>query len=208
MTTSLPLNKNKFHFVLHCFLTVLFSIMAETKTLSAKEYKSIYDTLYEALCLFANKYMDDIELAKDIVQDIFIKIWEEEIPFYNNTHVKSFLYTAVRNHSIDYLKKSQVKNTFFLLQQDDFEDAESDPFFLQEVTIAETANIINNAIDTLPFQCAKIIKLSIKGLSNQEIADELALSLNTIKAQKKIAYKRLKPILKDLFVLLAFYLES
>ncbi|WP_163407105.1 RNA polymerase sigma-70 factor [Flavobacterium ajazii] len=181
--------------------------MAEVKTLSIKEYKNIYETMYEVLCLFANKYVDNLDLSKDIVQDIFIKIWEEQTQFHGSAYVKSFLYTAVRNRSLDYLKSKQVKSTFLLSDKVDFADVEADPFFLQEVAIAETANIIDNAIDTLPAQCAKIMKLSIKGKSNQEIADDLNLSLNTVKVQKSIAYKKLKHLLGNYFVFIAFVFD-
>ena len=175
--------------------------MADLKTLSVTEYKSVYDSMYPAMCLFANKYLDDLDLSKDIVQEVFIKIWEEKIEFQNQYVIKSYLYTAVRNRSLDYLKSRQIKVTEALVQED-YIDADADPFFLQEVVIAETANQIENAINTLPKKCAQIIKLSINGMSNAEIAEELDLSLNTIKAQKKIAYKRLKPLLETAFVLI------
>ncbi|MFC5682386.1 RNA polymerase sigma-70 factor [Flavobacterium sp. MAHUQ-51] len=180
--------------------------MAELKKLTASEYKNIYDTMYSVLCLFANTYVNNLDLAKDIVQDVFIKIWEDNIEFHNQFTVKSYLYTSVRNRSLDYLKSHRVKVTESLVV-DDFIDAESDPFFLQEVVIAETTNIIDNAINTLPKKCAQIIRLSVKGKSNAEIAEELGLSLNTIKAQKKIAYKRLKPLLEHSFVLIAFVFD-
>lgn len=180
--------------------------MVELKKLSASEYKSVYDSMYPALCLFTNKYVDNLDLAKDIVQDIFIKIWEDNIAFHNPQAIKSYLYTSVRNRSLDYLKSHKVKVTEKLVQ-DDFVDAEADPFFLQEVVISETATIIEAAINTLPKKCAQIIKLSIRGMSNTEIAEELELSLNTIKAQKKIAYKRLRPLLENSFVFISFIFD-
>lgn len=171
-----------------------------------KEYKSVYDTMYTSLCLFSNKYVENLDVAKDIVQEVFIKIWEDKVEFQNQNNIKSYLYTSVKNRSINYLNNSRVKSTQSL-QQEDFEDSDSDPFFVNEVIISETSILINSAIATLPKKCAQIIKLSILGMSNPEIAEELALSLNTIKAQKKIAYKKMKPYLKEFFVLIAFIFE-
>ena len=88
------------------------------------------------------------------------------------------------------------------------EQLETEPFFLREVVILETSKIIEEALKTLPTRCAQIIRLSIKNFSNAEIAEELNLSINTVKAQKKIAYKRLKTILKDYFILIAFIFEA
>lgn len=171
--------------------------------LSYKEYKSIFRELYESLCLFANKYVEDIEVSKDIVQDVFIKIWEDNITFNNKNNIKSFLYTAVKNRSLDYLKSKRYRVTEGI-SEIDLEKMDTESFFLREVVIIEASKIIEKAINTLPNKCAEIIRLSVKNLSNSEIAEELDISLNTVKAQKQIAYKRLKPLLKDYFVLIAF----
>jgi len=178
----------------------------EIQTLTLKEYKSIYDTMYSSLCLFSNKYVESLDIAQDIVQEVFIKIWEDKIEFKNENSIKSYLYTAVKNRSLDYLKSNYFRSTQSLAKED-VADWQTDPFFLREVVISETSVIIEKAIDTLPKKCAQIIKLSIKGMNNAEIAEELGISLNTIKAQKKIAYKRMKPLLKDYFILIAFIFE-
>lgn len=171
--------------------------------LTLKDYSSLFNIMYKPLCLFANKYIESLEVSKDIVQDVFIKIWEDNIEFQNENTIKSYLYTSVKNKSLDYLKSKFYKSTDFMSIRK-IENLESEPFFLREVVIIETSNIIENAIKTLPNKCAKIITMSLKGMTNVKIANELGLSLNTIKAQKKIAYKRLKPLLKGYFVFIAF----
>ncbi len=174
--------------------------------LKLKEFKSLFDKLYIPLSLFASKYIDDLEVSKDIVQDVFVKIWEDEITFLNENTTKSYLYTSVKNRCLDYLKSRQYKSTdSFSIGE--MEKLETEAFFLREVVILETSNIIQNAINTLPKKCAKIIDLSLNDFTNAEIARELAISINTVKTQKKIAYKRLKPILKDYFILIAFIFE-
>nr|WP_315152519.1 RNA polymerase sigma-70 factor [uncultured Flavobacterium sp.] len=178
----------------------------EIHALTLKEYKSIFDTMYSSLCLFSNKYVESLEISEDIVQEVFIKIWEDKVEFKNENTIKSYLYTAVKNRSLDYLKSKYVKSTQSLVEED-IADWETDPFFLREVVISETSLILEKAINTLPNKCAQIIKLSVKGMTNAEISEELGISLNTIKAQKKIAYNRLRPLLKDYFVLLAFIFE-
>lgn len=175
-------------------------------TLTLKEYRGLFDRLYIGLCLFANKYLNNMELSKDIVQDAFIKIWEDKIEFHNETNVKSYLYTTVKNKSLDYLKSKQYRATD-RIQEGHLENIEKQSFFLREVVIMEAAQIIENAVQTLPNKCAQIIRLAIKEHSNAEIAEALQISINTVKAQKKIAYKRLKPLLKGYFVLVAFIFD-
>lgn len=181
-----------------------------TYKLTLKEYKSFFNKLYTSLCLFSNKYVEDIEMSKDIVQEVFIKVWEDQIEFKSENNVKSYLYTSVKNKSLDYLKSKVFRSTSRLskIKLEKLEELESDAFFFREVVLSEASNIIDDAVNKLPNKCAEIIRLSIKGLSNKEIAEELNLSINTIKTQKKIAYKRLKPILKDYFIYIIFIFNT
>ena len=184
-------------------------LTADTYKLTLKEYKSFFNKLYTSLCLFSNKYVEDIEMSKDIVQEVFIKVWEDQIEFKSENNVKSYLYTSVKNKSLDYLKSKVFRSTSRLskIKLEKIEELESDAFFFREVVLSESSNFIENAVNTLPNKCAQIIKLSIKGLSNAEIADELDLSINTIKTQKKIAYKRLKPLLKNYFIFILYIFD-
>jgi DNA-directed RNA polymerase specialized sigma24 family protein len=79
--------------------------------LTLKEYKNVFNEQYAGLCLFSNKYISNLDVSKDIVQDVFIKVWEEEIEFQNDATIKSYLYTSVKNRSLDYLKSSHYKST-------------------------------------------------------------------------------------------------
>ena len=78
--------------------------------LSLKEYKNLFEKLYSSLCLFANKYLDNLELSRDIVQDVFIKIWEDKIEFNDENTIKSYLYTSVKNRCLYYLKSKNHKS--------------------------------------------------------------------------------------------------
>lgn len=171
--------------------------------LSVKEYKNIFNDLYKSLCLFGNKYVEDLEVSKDLVQDVFIKIWEDKIEFKNKDTVKSYLYTSVKNRSLDYLKSKRYKSTE-LFSSIKMEQLETESFFMREVVVSETSAIIEKAINTLPNKCAQIIRLSANNFTNIEIAKNLNISINTVKTQKKIAYKRLKPILKEHIILIIY----
>ncbi len=175
----------------------------EMYVLTLKEYKNLFDTLYTSLCVFANKYLDNLDTSKDIVQEVFIKIWEDKVSFQNENTIKSYLYTSVKNKSLDYLKSKQYKSTDNHSAKE-IEKLETESFFLSEVVISETSAIIENAINTLPNKCAQIIRLSIKEYTNSEIAQELSISINTVKAQKRIAYQKLRPILKEHFILILY----
>lgn len=171
--------------------------------LSYKEYKELFDTFYPSLCLFANKYVKNVEISQDIVQEIFIKVWENKISFLSPSTVKSYFYTSVKNKSLDYLKSNYHLRTDICTIKH-IEKMETETYLLREVVIIEASKIINDAINTLPYKCAQIIKLSLNEYSNKEIAAKLSITINTVKTQKKIAYQKLRPILKGSFIIIAF----
>lgn len=184
--------------------------MAQSKTLeltlTLKDYKQLYDRLYVSLCAFANKYVKSLEASEDIVQEVFIKTWEDKdkITFQNLNMIQSYLYTSVRNRALNFLKSNHHRLTFNYSIAD-IEKMEGEEFFLCEIAIVETHELIRNAVDELPNRCSQIIKLSIEEYTIKEIAFELGLSTNTVKAQKRIAYNKLRGCLNFLRHSLTFF---
>lgn len=165
--------------------------------MSIEGYKSLFDTLYSPLCLFANKYVNNMDTAEDIVQEIFIKIWEQKIQYINFYAIKSYLYKSVRSRCLDYLKSKYHRNVI-QTPDIDFEQIVTEEFFLTQLTIIDTYSQLETAIKQLPKKCKKIIRLSLKEYTIQEIADELSISKNTVKSQKRIAYEKLRHSLNSL----------
>src|SRR5690606_4514063 len=121
-----------------------------------REYRSLFDALYPPLCLFANKYLNDMDTSKDIVQEVIIKIWEKQPVFTNNNTTKAYFYTTVKNHCLNYLKSNHYKtiaNAALL----DIERPQSEDYFLAELVSAEIYAQLHKAIDTLPKKAAKVI---------------------------------------------------
>tara|TARA_R110002049_G_scaffold253753_1_gene429160 strand:- start:2045 stop:2578 length:534 start_codon:yes stop_codon:yes gene_type:complete len=165
--------------------------------MSIEGYKSFFDTLYPPLCLFANKYLNDMETSKDMVQEVFIKTWEQKTPYPNFYAIKSFLYTSVRNRCLDYLKSKHYKS-IVQSPEIDFDNMLTEEFFHTQLTIIDTYSQLETAIKKLPNKCEQIIRLSLKAYTNKEIAQEMAISKNTVKSQKRIAYEKLRHSLSSL----------
>lgn len=170
---------------------------------SYKEYKELFDTYFYPLCSFAFKFLNDYEASKDVVQEVFIRIWNKNISFKEDKVIKSYLYTSVRNKSLDVLKSSSYRLSTSL-SQSDIKILESESYFSRELIVEESSRLINEAINTLPYKCKQIIKLSLSGYKNDEISQELSISINTVKAQKRIAYSKLRVMLKGSFSLIAY----
>ena len=165
--------------------------------MSLEGYKSLFDTLYPALCLFANRYINDMDMSRDIVQEVFIKIWEKRLSFINHNATKGYLYTSVKNQCLNYLKS---KNYRILLNSSriDVTEIQSEEYFLAEVVTVDTYTELHKAIKTLPNKTAKVIQLALNEYSTNEIAEELAVTTSTVRTQKSIGYQKLRVLLNNL----------
>ncbi|MDO5969406.1 sigma-70 family RNA polymerase sigma factor [Flavivirga aquimarina] len=164
-----------------------------------KNYKKFFESLYPQLCVFGYKYLDDLDMSKDMVQEVFIKVWEDKITFKSENHAVGFFYKAVKNKCINYLKSKSYKVTE-RYELKNLEAYETEEFYVSDAVVIETTAVIENAIKKLPDKAAKVIRLSIEDYSNNEIADELSISINTVKDHKKVAYRKLRNLLGFLTV--------
>jgi len=168
-----------------------------------KAFKDVFDHYFNALAAFGFKYVSDQFVAEDLVQEVFISMWEKRGDFSHLNALKSFLYTSVRNKCLNHIKHQAVvqKHEKSLVYE-----LESDQYLEAHVIEEETFNQLFQEIKDLPPSAREITLLALNGLKNQEIADELNISVNTVKTQKKIAYSRLKENLGSHFTGILLYL--
>ncbi len=157
-----------------------------------KALQHIFSVLYPALCYFAEKYLNNPGDAEDVAQEAFIELWNQHGKFESLNHVKTFLYVTAKNKCLNILKHNLIKEKYAYDQAPDISEV---MVFEDHLIRAETIANIRFAVDNLPEKQKKITLFSIQGLTNREIADELNISLNTVKLQKKIAYRKLRDIL-------------
>lgn len=169
-------------------------------------FKDLFDEFYQTLCLFATKYLKSDAVAADVVQDVFVKFWEQHANFDNNFKIKAYLYTAVRNSCLNLLRD----NREFIPEDSSLELLEKRSFFENSLLEHESQRVFYNAVDSLPDQTRRIIYLALEGKKNGEIAKELNITEYTVHRLKKIAYKKLKCILKDYYylILLLYYTQN
>ena len=154
-----------------------------------KAFGEIFDEYFNALCAFSYRYIPNRSEVEDIIQEVFIAFWKYNKEFNNINAVKAFLYTSARNKCLNYLKHLDVRKKH---QSALIYELESEQFFKNHVIEEEAYNQLYSEIAKLPESAQKIMILALTGLKNQEIADELNISVNTVKTQKKIAYAKLK----------------
>jgi len=160
-------------------------------------FKSIFEALYPSLCLFANKYINHMDTSKDLVQEVFIKVWEKKPPVKNYNALKGYLYTAVKNQCLNYLKSNYFK-TMGHTTPIDLAQLQTEDYFLAEMATVETYAQLYKAIKTLPEKTGKVIQLSLNKYSTKEIAEELAITPSTVRTQKSMAYQKLRGLLNHI----------
>ena len=177
-------------------------MVTEENNTSELYIRKIFDQYYRSLVQFANRFLS-IDECEDLVQDIFIGIWEKENAFQDELHLKVFLYKAVRNKCYNVIKHNFVKNKY---AENTIKSLEDDDLFLKQILEEDIVCQLYKAIEILPDRKKEIIKLSLKGLKNADIAEELGIQLQTVKTLKSQSYKILRDQFKDLESIIYFLL--
>lgn len=163
-----------------------------TEFQEGKEFalNQVYQSLYRPLCYFADKLVENKEQAEDIVTESFMKVWEKRRDFDSLPKIKAFLYISVRNACLNYLKhaKTQLRSYKEIKYLGQNEES-----VINEAIETEVLNAIFEEIERLPAQCKEIFKLLFfKGMSTAAIAEQMNLSVQTVRNQKSKALDMLR----------------
>ena len=162
---------------------------------SEKAFEEVFQLYFKVLAVFAKKFVNDLQIAEDLVQEVLVKLYENRKSVQFHTSLKAFLFQSVRNKCIDHLRsvKSKSDHHDHILHVNHAEQFDFNDTMIQ----AELEERIYKAISELPAQCQQVFKMSrLEGKKNQEIADTLNLSKRTVETQVSNALKRLR---KDVF---------
>ncbi|MEG2277115.1 MAG: sigma-70 family RNA polymerase sigma factor [Odoribacter sp.] len=165
---------------------------------SHKEFESFFREFFPAVYAFLRQYTGgDEELSADLTQEAFVKVYERREEIESIEYAKAYLYTVARNLYWNHCKHQRAVDHYCAqLNEDDREDCD----FLNEVTWQETVRILHIAINQLPPQARRVILLNLEGKNNNEVAETLQISVNTVKCLKKSAYVRLRGLLSDRYM--------
>ncbi|WP_255313466.1 RNA polymerase sigma-70 factor [Flavobacterium hibernum] len=164
-------------------------------------YKELFYSLYPRLVSYSYGLVKDNFLAEEVVGNVMLQLWENRVKFEKIIDVKSYLYTMVRNGSFLILKNEQ--KGIQLNNELSHETLDFDFNILEEELYAT----LIEALNSLPEKCKEVFELScIEGLKYRDIAEQLNISINTVKSQRARAIELLKVKLRNhselLFLLL------
>lgn len=175
------------------------------KSGSEKAFRMIMNQWYSRLFNFANGYLNNSENTREVLQDVFLRLWDHRSNLTDDTILNAYLFTLTRNRCVDLLRRERLMMQFRTDKQEEYRqltenfNALSDPI-LDDIFAMEMQTEINQAVNRLPEQCRKVFILSrINGLKIREIGSELELSEKTVESHLTKALKTIRQALEKKF---------
>ena len=167
------------------------TIVAGVNRKDEKIWGDFYDRFYAALCVYVSKILPVPDVVEDLVQEVFISIWEGKRTFSDIRELTNYLYRACYNNTLLYIRNNQIHDTI-----------------LSSLAEGEIIRQLYHHIEELPTEQRRIILLRIEGDTWEEIAERLGISINTVKTQKARSYRFLREKMGDAmsFIILCLFL--
>ncbi|MFH2096463.1 MAG: RNA polymerase sigma-70 factor [Bacteroidota bacterium] len=154
-------------------------------------FDALFDRYYRPACIFALRYVRNMDNAEDIVQDVFVKIWEGRAGLNPSGSFSAFLFLSVRNKCIDWLRRSGTEEKVIRLFIDDSSDLSDD----NEPAIK--IELLRNNIEKLPGQCKRVFKMHrFESMKYADIANRLGISVKTVENHMGKALRFLREEMK------------
>jgi len=153
-----------------------------------KELKELMNKYYSQLCVVSVQYTDSLEIAEDIVQDVFLRFWEENKLLSAETNPKAYLFRSVRNASIDYIRKNNYRVFIDIEETNLISDEE-----ISEEELSSQYERLYRIISQLsPQERAVLNAIVVENKRYKEVAEEMNISVNTVKTYFARALRTLR----------------
>jgi RNA polymerase sigma-70 factor, ECF subfamily len=178
-------------------------IVQKLKAGKKEAFEIIFATYYSGLHAYALSFVRDENVAYDIVQDVFMVLWEKRHEITMLGLINVYLFRSIKNKCLNYIEHERIKNIHVTNTQKkqyisnvlylDSLGSESGSIFEKEL-----AGLIEKTIEALPEKCKAVYRLSRgEGLKNREVAEKLGISIKGVEKHIKIALSRLRVALDD-----------
>ena len=171
-------------------------------------FVDIYTTYYDALLNYADRLLNDMEAARDVVQQVYYKMWENRDTLNISLSVKAYLFKSVYHGSLNTLAHQKNIQKYEREQLTDFyfSTVIQSPEAEEALWKSDIEQAIQEAIAILPEKCREVFVLSkIEGLKNREIAEKLNISEKTVERHMSIALSKLREELDWLLQIILFF---
>lgn len=184
-------------------------LVEKLKKGSHQAFKFIFNEYYALMCSVSYEYVADTHISQNIAEDVMLSIWEKRGQLNISISLKSYLLSAVRNRSIDYLRTHSREVEAVSIESTSGSNScfVPDEELFDRIVLFELEEKIATVVESMPDECRKVFILSrYEEKSYSEIAEELHISINTVKYHIKRALCLLRAELKDyILVVIAIY---
>ena len=169
---------------------IMEEVFAKIKNGDQGAFEQVFRMFYMPLCDYAVMILGDQAEAEDVVQDLFTYLWRSRQEVQVQESVKSYLFTSVRFRALNVLKHKMIERKHGASLMAFIEDLQNSGYSEEEMQRVEQ---IKEVLQTLPAQCRTVFTMScLDGKKYKEIADELGISVNTVKSHVMKAYRDIR----------------
>ena len=173
------------------------------QSLNRDSFQNLFENYYQNLCRFAKGYVSDYETAEEIVQQVFINLWNRKDYIATEGPVKSYLFTSVKNRCLNHIRDRKKFRSYYL----DIETELTIPVAEKDNVMEEDLEAqLTKALDKLPEKCREIFMLCrFEDMKYKDVAEKLGISQKTVETQMSKALKILREEFKDFWFLIIFF---
>jgi RNA polymerase sigma-70 factor (ECF subfamily) len=189
-------------------------LLLHIKNDNQSAFEVIFLRYYSGLCSYASTILADRDNSEEIVQDTFVKFWENRNQLEINNSLKAYLYRTVHNQCLNQIESKKIRDLYSKNQMQAYEKSLTEiiPFSndypIANLIAQELEEKIQKSIETLPEQCKEVFLLiRIQKKSYQEVAQKLNISVNTVKTQMQRAVFKLKDMLQEYLPVIFIFLQ-
>ena len=161
------------------------------------EFERLFTKYYGPLCHHANKILNDMDSAEDLVQEFFYHFWKNRESFSPKLSLNAYLYHSIRNNALHYLKRLAVRKNYAEHIINEFQDTIAAPV-QTDVDLNDLGNLITATLKKMPERCSRIFRMNrFEGMKYREIAIILSISVKTVESDMGKALQMFRKTLKD-----------
>lgn len=170
-------------------------------------FEKLFKQYFKVLQNYAFTILNDLDIAEEMVQNVFLKVWEKREKLPSDISIKAYLYKSVYHESLNWLRHEKVKSSYqkhtLYIMKDEVNNA------TDQLKLKQLQNHLKEALNELPQQCRTIFQMSrFEELRYREIANELGISVKTVENQMGKALKLMRTKLIDFLPMLLLVINS
>ena len=161
-------------------------------------FERVFHEYFERICCFAREYVCDWEIARELAQEAFIRLWEIRNTLEDGSDIPALLFTITRNNALNYLKHLAIREKYKNFSEQQYAISQLNQMALSDLQVDlifnnDLNNLVNEAIGELPERCKEVFIMSRRfKMSYKEIAHQLDISVKTVENHIAEALKKLR----------------